>query len=95
MVWGPSVSVMPREFARCCTAVACLSGGSSATSVASRMHDRSRSLKVGWSLSAFAMWGQPSTWVTRSFSMRSSVAPGSNCSSKTSVAPACMAAMSV
>ena len=41
------------------------------------------------------MCGQPSTWVTRSRSIRSRVAPGSNCSSNTSVAPACMAAISV
>ena len=41
------------------------------------------------------MWGQPSTWVTRSRSISSSVAPGSNRSSNTSVAPACIAAISV
>ncbi len=41
------------------------------------------------------MWGQPITWVTRSRSISSSVAPGSNCSSNTTVAPACIAAMRV
>ena len=40
------------------------------------------------------MWGQPSTWVTRSRSSSASVAPGSNRSSKTREAPACMAATS-
>ena len=41
------------------------------------------------------MCGHPITWVTRSRSMSSSVAPGSNCSSNTTVAPACSAAISV
>ena len=41
------------------------------------------------------MCGHPSTWVTRSRSISSSVLPGLELSSKTNVAPACIAAMRV
>ena len=74
-VCGPSVSVMPSELALGTSASSCWSWGRSAESELCRTADRSRSEKVGWSTSALAMCGQPSTWVTRSRSMSSRVAP--------------------
>jgi hypothetical protein len=93
MRWGPRVSVIPSEPASRPGSAGRRSGGRSSGRLPPRSEDRSRVAKSGWPVSAGPMWGQPSTWVTRSRSSRARVAPGSNRSSMTSVAPACMARM--